>query len=122
MALTDFRQNGNAGLGPLVRDVGLLQRRVAFGVMRITLTVGVPAHQQSGPQMSSPEVLPLVDPVRTADDPASLTVCAACPHESALHDRIGSRFCGATIAGGLDRGCVCGDATATSATRWPGAR
>jgi hypothetical protein len=34
-------------------------------------------------------------------------VCAACPHGREAHDRIGTRFCSATIAGGLSRGCVC---------------
>ena len=39
--------------------------------------------------------------------------CAACPHDRDAHDAIGSRFCSATIAHGLSRGCVCvGDALA----------
>ncbi len=33
--------------------------------------------------------------------------CAGCPHEWDAHDPIGIRFCSATVAGGLDRGCVC---------------
>jgi hypothetical protein len=34
--------------------------------------------------------------------------CAACPHLLADHDAIGSRFCQATVDGGISRGCVCG--------------
>ncbi len=34
-------------------------------------------------------------------------VCSACPHEWGMHDPIGTRFCAATVAGGLRRGCVC---------------
>ena len=39
-------------------------------------------------------------------DRADLT-CAVCPHEWDAHDPIGIRFCSATVAGGLHRGCVC---------------
>jgi hypothetical protein len=39
------------------------------------------------------------------------SACAACRHDRDAHDRIGARFCSATIAGALSRGCVCvGDA------------
>jgi hypothetical protein len=34
-------------------------------------------------------------------------ICAACPHEWGGHDPIGARFCSASAAAGLDRGCVC---------------
>ncbi|MCA1821112.1 MAG: RGCVC family protein [Pseudonocardia sp.] len=33
--------------------------------------------------------------------------CAVCPHEWAAHDPIGIRFCSATVAGRLHRGCAC---------------
>jgi hypothetical protein len=33
--------------------------------------------------------------------------CAVCPHEWDAHDPIGIRFCSATVAGRLRRGCVC---------------
>jgi hypothetical protein len=33
--------------------------------------------------------------------------CAACPHDRDAHDAIGTRFCSATSARGLHRGCVC---------------
>ncbi|NNH74935.1 hypothetical protein HLB23_34665 [Nocardia uniformis] len=35
------------------------------------------------------------------------TSCAACPHDWEAHDRIGVRYCSATVAGGLDRECAC---------------
>ncbi|MGB7797678.1 MAG: RGCVC family protein [Pseudonocardiaceae bacterium] len=35
--------------------------------------------------------------------------CAACPHAWDDHDPIGIRYCSATIAGELHRGCVCVD-------------
>lgn len=33
--------------------------------------------------------------------------CPVCPHERDGHDSIASRFCAATSAGALDRGCAC---------------
>ena len=33
--------------------------------------------------------------------------CASCPHPLADHDPIGLRFCRATRAGDISRGCVC---------------
>jgi hypothetical protein len=35
------------------------------------------------------------------------SACAACPHDREAHDAIGTRFCSATSARGLHRGCVC---------------
>lgn len=55
-------------------------------------------------------------PQATGSDTEVLTgpACAACPHGRDAHDRIGTRFCAATIAGALSRGCVCvGDALAS---------
>jgi hypothetical protein len=34
-------------------------------------------------------------------------VCAMCPHPVAVHDPISLRFCRATQASALTRGCVC---------------
>lgn len=34
-------------------------------------------------------------------------ICAVCPHLWEAHDRIGLRYCTATAAGALNRGCVC---------------
>ncbi|MEU4674599.1 RGCVC family protein [Amycolatopsis sp. NPDC023774] len=33
--------------------------------------------------------------------------CPVCPHETNGHDAIASRFCAATSAGELHRGCAC---------------
>ena len=33
--------------------------------------------------------------------------CDVCPHPAAAHDRIGQRFCDATLTGALTRGCIC---------------
>lgn len=33
--------------------------------------------------------------------------CAACAHPHSTHDTLGARFCAATIAASLDRGCIC---------------
>ncbi|MCW2698138.1 MAG: uncharacterized protein JWR62_3223 [Modestobacter sp.] len=51
-------------------------------------------------------------PVHTAPLPtAPLTEdgarCGACPHPLDAHDPIGLRFCRATRAGDISRGCVC---------------
>ncbi|MGY1857709.1 RGCVC family protein [Modestobacter sp. SYSU DS0290] len=46
--------------------------------------------------------LPAPD-LRSGDEPG----CPACPHPMAAHDPIGARFCRATAAGTLDRGCAC---------------
>ncbi|MCZ2815920.1 MULTISPECIES: RGCVC family protein [unclassified Modestobacter] len=40
---------------------------------------------------------------RTGDEPG----CPACAHPMDAHDPIGARFCLATAAGTLDRGCAC---------------
>jgi hypothetical protein len=45
--------------------------------------------------------------------------CAACPHEWGGHDPIGARYCSATVAAGLHRGCVCVEDVALFS---PGAR
>jgi hypothetical protein len=34
-------------------------------------------------------------------------VCPACAHPWDAHDVIGTRFCTATVAGALTRGCAC---------------
>ncbi|HEV3356394.1 MAG TPA: RGCVC family protein [Pseudonocardiaceae bacterium] len=43
-----------------------------------------------------------------ADDRTS-AMCAVCPHPVDTHDVIGLRYCTATVAGGWQRGCVCGN-------------
>jgi len=44
----------------------------------------------------------------TDTDVAAGKSCLACAHSWQTHDAIGIRYCTATIAGGLTRGCVCG--------------
>lgn len=54
----------------------------------------------------------------TADEASA---CGACAHPRSSHDRIATRFCSATDAGGFSRGCVCtpfaGDAASGKETR-----
>jgi hypothetical protein len=40
-------------------------------------------------------------------DGSTETACAACVHPREAHDRIGLRYCAATVASGINRGCVC---------------
>jgi len=46
---------------------------------------------------------PEADTRRSSDDPR----CDVCPHPAADHDAIGLRFCRATLAAAIDRGCAC---------------
>jgi hypothetical protein len=55
--------------------------------------------------MRTTELKSLPAGLRTANR-TDLT-CAVCPHEWDAHDSIGIRFCSATVAGRLHRGCVC---------------
>ena len=38
---------------------------------------------------------------------APAATCDVCPHPAAAHDRIGQRFCDATLTGAMTRGCIC---------------
>jgi hypothetical protein len=40
-------------------------------------------------------------------DVLDMATCPACPHPLVTHDAIGTRFCRATIARALPRGCTC---------------
>jgi hypothetical protein len=62
----------------------------------MTAPTTVPTHPVAGSS----------DPVGTVDT-AAQPGCPACPHPMAEHDPIGVRFCAATEARALDRGCVC---------------
>ena len=53
--------------------------------------------------VSAPSVVPA--PVRLPVEESG--VCAVCPHDLAAHDRISLRFCQATQASAVTRGCVC---------------
>ncbi|HEY2060693.1 MAG TPA: RGCVC family protein [Amycolatopsis sp.] len=46
----------------------------------------------------------------TPVEPLAENACPSCPHPLDSHDVIARRFCTATSAGHLDRGCVCGAA------------
>jgi hypothetical protein len=48
-------------------------------------------------------------------------VCPACAHVMSAHDVIGARFCIATKAGGLTRGCACHLAPKAAQTSPPSA-
>jgi hypothetical protein len=59
----------------------------------------------------------VLDTDQTTHDGAGDTsqeACPACAHVLSSHDRIGARFCKATTAGGLTRGCACGAAGVTA--------
>jgi len=49
------------------------------------------------------------DSTRTVERPDGppVAACLACAHGLADHDPIGARFCRATSAGALSRGCIC---------------
>jgi hypothetical protein len=54
---------------------------------------------------------------RIPSTPAAMAAgaeCAACSHLLTDHDAIGSRFCRATVDGGISRGCVCDGMPAVS--------
>jgi hypothetical protein len=46
---------------------------------------------------------PEADTPGSVDDPR----CDVCPHPAADHDAIALRFCRATLAAAMNRGCVC---------------
>ena len=54
------------------------------------------------------DVTPEIDDEATDLRPENEEKCSACAHPRDAHDAIGTRFCRATIAGGLARGCACG--------------
>lgn len=54
--------------------------------------------------MTTPTASPIATPARTAPSEAA---CEMCPHALSAHDAISLRFCAATRAAALTRGCVC---------------
>jgi hypothetical protein len=54
-------------------------------------------------KMATTDTMPEIPDVTTSAD----ETCSACNHPWSAHDIIGRRFCAATLAGALDRGCVC---------------
>lgn len=64
------------------------------------------AHHRQGPKnMPTTELISARAELSIAD--RTDLICAVCPHEWDAHDPIGIRFCSATVAGQLHRGCVC---------------
>jgi hypothetical protein len=53
------------------------------------------------------DTLTSTTPSTTATSVEAGPGCRACPHAWDVHDVIGRRFCTATIAGNLARGCAC---------------
>jgi hypothetical protein len=45
---------------------------------------------------------------QTAEITPTSALCASCPHPLADHDALSLRFCTASAASGLSRGCICG--------------
>ena len=48
-----------------------------------------------------------VEPRRADADNEQRLLCAVCAHEVEHHDPIGARYCRATQAQALPRGCIC---------------
>ena len=57
----------------------------------------------------------LIDPLAPDAPRRAEPSCPACPHPADAHDALSRRFCAATRAGGLRRGCLC-SAESSSAT------
>ncbi len=57
--------------------------------------------------MPTPVLTPERPPVSEAATEPARSGCGACPHPEADHDGISARYCRATVASALDRGCVC---------------
>jgi hypothetical protein len=57
--------------------------------------------------MTAPQPVPRIAGDRPGPGEPGDPTCPACPHPAALHDAIGARFCRATMAKALSRGCVC---------------
>ncbi|MFC5055656.1 RGCVC family protein [Saccharothrix xinjiangensis] len=63
--------------------------------------------------MSTTDVL--IDPLAPDTARRAEQSCPACPHPADTHDSLARRFCAATLAGELRRGCLCpgGSSSAT---------
>jgi hypothetical protein len=57
--------------------------------------------------MATTDVAPEKSHHATVNGPAAEDVCLACAHPWSGHDVISARFCTATIASALTRGCIC---------------
>ena len=57
--------------------------------------------------MSAVDTTPVTPQSATDPDEAATPGCRACAHPEKTHDVIAARFCAATTARGLPRGCAC---------------
>ncbi|MGH4002104.1 MAG: RGCVC family protein [Pseudonocardiaceae bacterium] len=57
--------------------------------------------------MATIDVAPKTPDDTTDMDTAAEETCLVCAHPWGTHDVISTRFCTATIAGALTRGCAC---------------
>jgi hypothetical protein len=54
---------------------------------------------------SEPQTIEVTD---TNSDVITSEKCSACKHPWEKHDALGVRYCTATMASSLSRGCICG--------------
>lgn len=59
------------------------------------------------PPDSAAVAIERADPLASAESIGSLDEMCECGHPHIRHDMIASRYCAATLAGSLPRGCVC---------------
>jgi hypothetical protein len=56
---------------------------------------------------STSGTLPVVGDTAVDSEPGDVERCSTCRHPLADHDALSARFCAATAASGLARGCIC---------------
>lgn len=54
----------------------------------------------------------MTEPVSTTPVTVESGSCPACGHPQDGHDELGRRYCAATAAAALDRGCICANRAA----------
>jgi len=82
-------------------------RRLATRVLRALDQIPQAARYSRDSAMLTPGAVP-DDAGGIPDlDVLDMATCPACPHPLVTHDAIGTRFCRATIARALPRGCTC---------------
>ena len=59
--------------------------------------------------MTTPHTAARIRGVAPDGKSPDIATCPACPHLVATHAAIGARFCRATTANTLSRGCVCAE-------------
>lgn len=65
---------------------------------------------QGSGDMATTDTMPTTTGVMRIEQPQDTQdACVACAHPWSAHDVISARFCTATVAAGLVRGCVCPD-------------